>query len=320
MPTDKTSSLISLFDAQSLHLTAMKGVIALLAVDADRSADENELMVTSPQAIGEALLSLELHIESAQEAVRGIMDSLPLNAAGDASVSESSPPEFAGAETNAPQDPHIAWFAEWEALLAQWQIVSREEGDDKADLLMNRITALENLLFNTPAHTPEGQKYQTQAAITEFQKTRVAADPETTEAAYERVLVEAAMRSFESAAVGKHAGQASGHTAGQDPHVAWYTEMQDLRRKEEEIPERSADEESDALLDKADDLEEKIIKTPARTKEGRKCQALTAIEGAEKVIEDYGAESVRCLGVRILIDIAKESLALTPKTAGEWEL
>jgi hypothetical protein len=70
MSTDTTPSLISLCDAQNLHLKAMKGVITLLAVDADKSADDSEPMVASPKAISEALLSLELHIESAQEAAR----------------------------------------------------------------------------------------------------------------------------------------------------------------------------------------------------------------------------------------------------------
>lgn len=184
---------------------------------------------------------------------------------------------------------------------------------------MDKISALEDMLFKTPAHTPEGLKCQTQAAIIEFQKVNPGGDPESTEAAYERVLVEAAKRSFESVAVGTLSGQASGYMVGRDPHIAWYAEMQDLRRQAGELPESSEDEESDALLDKADDLEEKIIKTAPDTKEGRKYQVLTAIEGAEKVIEDYGAESIRCLGIRVLFDVAKECFALTPETAGEQE-
>jgi hypothetical protein len=255
MSTDTTPSLISLCDAQNLHLKAMKGVITLLAVDADKSADDSEPMVASPKAISEALLSLELHIESAQEAARRIADSLPLNVTGGASVNETTSPEPDGAGTNAPQDPHIAWYSEWEALCAQWRKVSRED-EAAAEPLMDRINALEGMLFNTPANTPEGQKCQTRAAIIEFQKVHPGiAHPENIEEAYERVLVEAAKRSLESDAARAPSAQASVRMPGKDRHIAWYAEMQDLLKQEKELSERGEDEAADALMDKADELE-----------------------------------------------------------------
>jgi hypothetical protein len=58
----------------------------------------------------------------------------------------------------------------------------------------------------------------------------------------------------------RHAPQAEAK-AQQDPHIAQCAEMQDLLRQAKGLPE-SEDEEVDALMDGAGDLEEKVIKTP----------------------------------------------------------
>ncbi|NKX40355.1 hypothetical protein HGG71_02605 [Rhodobacteraceae bacterium R_SAG2] len=67
------------------------------------------------------------------------------------------------ATASALKDRHAAWFEEWKALREQYAALPSK--DAECEDLWNRFEAVERLIVETPATTPQGMAVQIQFAI-----------------------------------------------------------------------------------------------------------------------------------------------------------